>query len=89
MFGIRITNRIVKPKKKSYKEWWDSPVECVRENGIWETNRGKPVTHGMYVKDYYNRLKTLLANQGYDITDEKGFKCEIAGLIYTLSDDCL
>lgn len=89
MSGIRISNRITKRKKKSYEEWWDAPVECVTEAGIWETNRGEPVTHGMYVKDYYDRLKSLLIKQGYDITDEKGFKCEIARLIYTLSDDHL
>ena len=40
MSGIRISNRITKRKKKSYEEWWDAPVECVTEAGIWETNRG-------------------------------------------------
>ena len=87
MSGIRFTNRIVKPKKMSYDEWWQSPVQCISDAGIWETSEGTPVTHGMYVVRYYNNLKNLLTAQGYDISDEKGFKNEIATMIYTLSDD--
>ncbi len=86
MSGIRIVNRIPRPKKMSYKEWWNSQVlggSC----GIWEFRDGSFVTHGEYVRDFYSRLKCLLESEGYDIREEKQFKSEIAKLIYTLSDD--
>ena len=89
MFGLKITNKIIMLKKKTYDEWWDSPVECTTQKGIWVTTNGDPVTHGMYVLDYYTKLRNMLVEQGADIIDEKRFKYEIAKMIYTLSDDSL
>ena len=84
MSSLHFSNMIVRPKKFTYDEWWQAPVKGV--NGDWAT-RQFPVTHGMYVTDFYYSLHKLLVSQGYDITNEKEFKSEIATLIYNLSDD--
>ncbi len=86
MSNLLFSNRIIKPKKYSYDSWWNSPVQSIGNN--WNSSSG-PVTHGMYVKDFYYRLHSILTSNGYTITNEKEFKNEIATLIYNLSDDHL
>lgn len=89
MFAIKTKNKITVPKKVSYEEWLNLPVECVTQKGIWMTDEGTPVTHGMYISDYYTKLRNMLTEQNYDIIDEKRLKYDIARMIYTLSDDSL
>lgn len=81
---MHISNRIVRPKKYTYKTWWSNPVESTQDE--WETSYGN-ISHGMYVVNFYNNLRALLASEGYNIKNEKQFKSEIATFIYNLSDD--
>ncbi len=71
--------------KKTYKEWWNSPIETV--GGYRVNNDDKVITNGDYIKDYYKRLCNLVKNHGYEINDENRLKNEIATFIYNLSDD--
>ena len=86
MHKLSFSNRIVKPKRYSYESWWNSPVQSTGSN--WNSRSGT-ITHGTYVKDFYYRLRSILIDSGYTITDEKEFKNEIATLLYNLSDDHL
>ena len=86
MNSLNFSNQITRPKKFTYDEWWKSPVKGIR--GEW-MDGDVVVTHGMYVRDFYRSLRHLIISRGYDITNEKEFKSEIATLIYNLSDDHL
>ena len=86
MSNLHFSNWIVRPKKFTYGEWWESPIKGASDEGMDEAGG---VTHGMYVVDFYRSLRHLLISHGYDITNEKEFKSEIATLIYNLSDDHL
>lgn len=81
-FPIRISNRIVKPKTKTYKHWWNSPIEPQRC-----TNNNKIVTNGIFVKEYYNDILNILNKCGYQIDNENKLKSEVTTIIYTLSDN--
>jgi hypothetical protein len=77
---IRISNRIVKPKTKTYKQWWNSPIDP-------EFSRNNIATNGEIVKDFYNNVSTILNGCGYQIDNENKLKNEIVTIIYTLSND--
>ena len=76
---------IERPIKKTYKEWWNSPVETIA--GYRVNNKKQIITNGMYVRDYYNRLTNILKSKGYEIDNENELKNEVATFIYNLSDD--
>jgi len=82
---LYFVNRIVRPKRHSYDFWWDSPVDSY-DPELWECSNGQ-VTHGMYVRTFYNALRDIIINKGYSIKDEKRFKNEIATFIYHLSTE--
>ena len=82
---LRTNSIIEKPVKKTYRQWWYSPIQTI--GGYRVNNADKIITHGMYVKDFYNRLTFLLKKNNYEIKDEKILKNEVATFIYNLSDD--
>ena len=75
---------IEKPITKNYEDWWRSPVES-SAGFLYEGD--KIVTHGDYIRNYYETIKKMIMKAGYEINDEKQLKGEIATLIYNLSDD--
>jgi len=77
-------SKIVKEKKLTYSEWWESPIETI--NG-YKTEEGKYITHGMYVKYFYKMIQRIVFSKGYEFDDEKQLKREIATLIYNLSEE--
>ena len=81
-FPIRISNRIIKPKMKTYRQWWNSPIEPHQR-----TDNNKVVTNGIFVKEYYNDIVNILNKCGYQIANENKLKSEITTIVYTLSDD--
>jgi hypothetical protein len=81
-YPIRISNRIVKPKTKTYKQWWNSPID---PEDSMPGNR--ITTNGQFVKDFYNDISTILNECGYQIDNEKKLKNKIVTIIYTLSND--
>ena len=76
---------VERPIKKTYKEWWNSPIETV--GGYRVNSNDKVITNGCYVKEFYSRLHNLIKTNGYEIKDEKTLKNEVATFIYNLSDD--
>jgi len=81
-FPIRISNRIVKPKTKTYRQWWNSPIDP--EDSLC----GNCIaTNGRFVKDFHNDISSILKKCGYQIDNEKKLKNEIVTIIYTLSND--
>ena len=81
-FPIRISNRIVKPKTKTYRQWWNSPIDP--EDSMCGN---RIATNGRFVKDFYNDISSILKKCGYQIDNEKKLKNEIVTIIYTLSND--
>ena len=82
MLGL---NSIVeKPRIKTYKEWWNSPIETI---GGYRFKNGKIETNGNYVREFYERLKNIIDSRGYRIENENILKSEVATFIYNLSDD--
>ena len=79
-YPIRISNRIVKPKTKTYEEWWNSSIDPQDNN---------KVTNGRVVKDFYNNVATILNDCNYKIDNEKKLKSELVTIIYTLSNDTI
>ena len=79
------SNIIERPVKKTYREWWYSPIETI--GGYRVDNKNRTITNGMYVKDFYNRLTNILKEKGYEIDNENKLKNEVATFIYNLSDD--
>tara|TARA_B110000046_G_scaffold162805_1_gene177334 strand:+ start:962 stop:1225 length:264 start_codon:yes stop_codon:yes gene_type:complete len=83
-YPVKISNKIVKPRTKTYEEWWLSPVETV--SGHIYKNK-QTVTHGMYVKEFYYNILDILRSTNHKIEDENKLKREIVTIIYTLSTD--
>ena len=79
-FPIRISNRIIKPKTKTYEEWWNSSID---------QQDNTKVTNGRVVKDFYNNVTTILNDCNYQIDNEKKLKNELVTIIYTLSNDTI
>ena len=79
-FPIRISNRIIKPKTKTYEEWWNSSID---------PQDNTKVTNGRVVKDFYNNVTTILNDCNYQIDNEKKLKNELVTIIYTLSNDTI
>ena len=76
---------VERPIKKTYKEWWNSPIETI--GGYRINSNDEVITNGSYVKEFYSRLYNLIKTNGYEIKDEKTLKNEVATFIYNLSDD--
>lgn len=83
-YPAKISNKIVKPRTKTYEEWWLSPVDTVTGH-LYKNKR--VLTHGMYVKEFYNNLLDILRSKNHKIEDENKLKREIVTIIYTLSSD--
>jgi hypothetical protein len=82
-----MSNTIEIPRKLTYQEWWNSPIETSCGYRINASNQ--IITNGNYVREFFNKVKNLVEKKGYEIKDEKQLKSEIATLIYNLSEDSL
>ena len=79
----KISNFITSPRRKSYIDWLNSPVED--EDGIWTSARGRPVPHKRFISRFHKDLEKMLAGSGYSLENGKEFKKDTAMFIYRLS----
>jgi hypothetical protein len=85
--ALYFSNYIVPRKRFGYDWWWKAPVESYNDDD-WTANDEK-VTHGVYIRNFYHKLKNIVNSKGFTIENEKQFKREISIFIYKLSNENL
>lgn len=83
--ALYFSNYIVPRKRFDYDWWWKAPVESYDE-ADWTVNDEK-ITHGVYIRNFYYKLKNIVNSKGFTIENEKQFKREISMFIYKLSNE--
>jgi len=76
-------NMITKPRIQTYDQWFASAIYY----NDYKCDNTQCVSHGSYIKYFYNNIIQILKNNDMNITNEKEFKKEIATFIYRLSDE--
>jgi hypothetical protein len=80
----QISNYVTSPRKMSFEDWLKSPVtkgDCHVDSLL--INRS--YTHKIFIQEFIGDLNKVVTSSGYNITDVKQFKNEIATFIYRLS----
>jgi hypothetical protein len=80
----QISNYVTSPRKMCFEDWLNSPVtkgDCHTDSLL--INQG--YTHQRFIQEFIYDLNKVITSNGYNITDVKQFKNEIATHIYRLS----
>jgi len=78
------SNMIAYPRTQSYTQWFRSPINHIDYN---PNEAQTSVSHGDYIRYFYNHILRIIKAHRMNINNEKEFKKEIATFIYRLSDE--
>jgi hypothetical protein len=80
----QISNYVTSPRKMSFEDWLNSSVtkgDCQADSLLIN----QAYTHKRFIQEFIDDLDKVITSNGYNITNVKQFKNEIATFIYRLS----